>query len=491
MQNKNHKKKNIVVLFGKILYLILVALISILLFKIIKLDVLPTIYLILIVVVLLIVLFGIGFILFKKKLNVIFKIINSFIVLILMIITLFALSYLTKTVDFLNSIKNKLYQTEEYYVLVPKDSKYDSLEDFEDKTIGTYKDEINGNYNNSLVDLLNGMNILFNEYDNYMDAANALMDGTEEAIFISAAYKSIVEDEIENFYDNTKIIYKVQVKIKSASIEKEVNVSKEPFTIFISGIDSYGDISTQARSDVNMLVTINPETYDVLLTSIPRDYYVQLHNTTGYKDKLTHAGIYDDGISKTVQTVEDLLDVDINYYVRVNFTTVVKLVNAIGGVDINSPAAFTSYAFKTCTFVKGMNYNVNGKCTLGFVRERKSFTEGDRQRVKNQQEVIKSIISKAMNSKTIVSKYTKILESFGGSIETNMSTDKIYELVKLQLGDMPSWNIVSQSLDGYDSMEYTYSMGSSQKLSVMIPDEKTITTAKAAIKKILNKVEAN
>lgn len=485
MTNHKPKKMSTTILIGKISYILLIILTSLLLFKIIKMDVLPVKYLILIIVFLFLILFIIGFLLFKKGVKFFVKIFNVFLTFILITIVLISMNYLNKTVDFLNTIKNKLYQTEEYYLVTLKDSKYTSLKDLNEKTIGIYKDEINNNYNNLIIDMLNGMTVYLDEYDSYMDAANVLLEGKEEVILISASYKSLVEDSIEDFYDKTKIIHKYSIKIKSASIEKEVNVSKEPFSIFISGIDSYGDITTVARSDVNIVATVNPSTYDVLITSIPRDYYVQLYNTTGYKDKLTHSGMY--GINTTVKTVEDLLDIDINYYVRLNFSTVVKLVNAIDGIDVDSPTNFTAKANKNCTYIKGNNH-LNGKCSLAFVRERYAFNEGDRQRIKNQQEVIKAVIKKAMSSKTIVSKYSKILKSFGGSFETNMSTDKIYDLVKLQLGDMPKWNIETQSLEGYDAYEYTYTPLGNIKPYVMIPEEKSVIDAKANIKKILDRV---
>ena len=169
-------------------------------------------------------------------------------------------------------------------------------------------------------------------------------------------------------------------------------ISKGKFSIYISGIDTSGNISNVSRSDSNTVVTVNTETHQVLLTSIPRDYYVTLHSKNA-KDKLTHSGIY--GIAETVNTVEDLLDTDINYYVRVNFTTVIKLVDTLGGIDVNSDYAFTSGEFN---FVKGMNH-MNGKQALAFSRERHAFKDGDNQRIKNQQKVIEAIINKVLNSK--------------------------------------------------------------------------------------------
>ena len=171
----------------------------------------------------------------------------------------------------------------------------------------------------------------------------------------------------------------MSIKTKSKSIAKKVKVTKESFNIFISGIDTYGKISSVSRSDVNMVVTVNPKTKQILMTSIPRDYYVTLHGVKGYKDKLTHASLL--GIENSVMTVEDLLDIDINYYIKVNFSSVINVVDSLGGVDVYSEYDFTS--IDGYHYSKGYN-KVNGEEALSFVRERKAFASGDNQRIKKQ-----------------------------------------------------------------------------------------------------------
>jgi len=484
---KKKSGKNYIVIFGKIFFLIFLSLIITLMAKVIQMDVLPMKYLVLVMIVFAVVLLIIGFLIFKKGIKFFIKLFAIFLEIVGTVVLCLGLAYLGKTVNFLNNIKNKLYQTEEYFLVTLNESTLGSLEDIKGKEIGVYVDEINGNYNNSIIDLLNNQSVLLHEYEDYVKAAEGLLNKEVEVIFISGPYKTIVEEELEGFVDNVKVIHEIEVKIKAAEIAKEVDVSKESFNVFISGIDTYGDIETVSRSDVNMVVTVNPDTNEVLMTSIPRDYYVQLNGTSGYKDKLTHAGMY--GIEKSVKTVEDLLGIEINYYVRVNFTTLRKLVDAIGGIEVESEYAFTPSAGKSCKIKKGVN-KLNGYCALAFARERKSFNEGDNQRIKNQQLVLKAIAEKALTSKTIVSKYSKILESFGGSFETNMSQDKIYDLIKMQLATMPSWKIEGQSLKGYDSYEPTYSLGS-MEVYVMIPDEKTLKEAKEAIKKTYNAISVD
>ena len=234
-----------------------------------------------------------------------------------------------------------------------------------------------------------------------------------------------------------------------------------------------------------MIMTVNPNTGKMLLTSIPRDYYVQLHGTTGRKDKLTHSGTY--GINMTTQTVEDLLGIDINYYIRVNFTTLIKLVDKLGGIDVYSDKGFTPWT-NTAIYIPKGNVHMNGEMALAFARERHAYTEGDRHRVQNQQDVLEAVFKKLTKTSTLVSSYTGILDTLDGSFETNMSKDTITSLAKFQINKMPSWNIEKISVNGSDSSNYTYSYPG-QKLYVMEPDMQTVTEASNKIKDVLGKKE--
>ena len=286
-------------------------------------------------------------------------------------------------------------------------------------------------------------------------------------MFISSVYKNTLDEEKATFKESTKVLYTISIKTKAEDISKAVKVTEQPFNIFVSGIDTTGKISNVSRSDVNMIVSVNPNTNKILLTSIPRDYYVQLHGTTGLKDKLTHAGIY--GVNKSITTLEDLFKIDINYYVRVNFTTLTKLVDNIGGIDVYSDV-----------YVRKGNNHFNGRQALAFSRERYAYQEGDRHRVKNQQDVFTAIFKKISSSQTLISKYDSILGTLDQSFQTNMSQRDIKKLVKRQLDKMPSWTIENQSVNGTDSSAETYSYAG-QKLYVMIPDIKTVETASARI----------
>ena len=305
-----------------------------------------------------------------------------------------------------------------------------------------------------------------------------MLDSKVDAILVEDSIKSILDEEKDDFLDSVKVIYSFKIKVKSESTVKDVKVTKESFAVYISGIDTYGEISSVARSDVNILAVVNPTTKQILLVSIPRDYYVQLHGTTGVKDKLTHAGIY--GIDMSIKTIEDLLNVKINYYFKVNFTSTIDIVNALDGVEVYSEYTFVSYS--GFNFKKGYNY-VNGEQALDFARTRKAFATGDRQRGKNQQALIDAMIKKA-TSKSIITKYNSLLSAIDGKYQTNMGSKKITSLIKMQLNDMTSWNVTSYSLTGHDSNNYTYTYN--QKLYVMEPDSDSINEAMDLIEKTLN-----
>ena len=211
------------------------------------------------------------------------------------------------------------------------------------------------------------------------------------------------------------------------------------------------------------------------MVHIPRDYFVQLHGTTGQFDKLTHAGYY--GVEESVRTIEELMDIDINYYVKVNFTTVEKVVNAIGGVNINNERAFRSDRFY---YKKGV-IHLNGKEALQYSRERKSFSDGDVTRVQHQQKVLDAIIKKVTSSKIILLKYTELLEAISDNFATNMDRASISRLVKMQLSDMKSWEITSQHLNGKPDATYGCYSIPKYYLYIMRQDKNSIKKNKDAI----------
>lgn len=480
MARKSIKKKRILCQkIGKVFSLLLGGVSLIFFGMLFKMSVLPTKYMsILLMIYIPICLILILFMLLKNlklRIKIPCEVISFFLTLLLS----FGIFYMYKTMNFMGNIKTKKYQVENYYVVVLKNSDYEKVKDLNHKKIGIYNSSLESQ-EEALTLFEEKVEFQEKDYKDIMTMKDALLEKNIDAMYLNGSYLSIIQDEDHTFEDKIKIIDTIEIKIENETIKKDIDVTKEPFNIYISGIDIFGNISSVSRSDVNIVITVNPTTHKILLTSIPRDYYVQLHGTTGYKDKLTHAGIY--GVDMSISTIEDLLDIDINYYARVNFTTLIKLVDAIGGIDVYSDYTFTSL-HGNFDFQKGMNH-MNGEQALGFTRERYAFLDGDRQRGKNQQAMITAIIKKALSSKTLITKYTGILNSLQYSFQTNIGSNKIYDLVNMQLDKMPSWEIESISLDGTGSSEYTYSYHS-QKLYVMEPDIETINAAKTKINSIM------
>ena len=300
-----------------------------------------------------------------------------------------------------------------------------------------------------------------------------------DAIILEDAQLEILNEANEDLYNIIRKLDVIEIEIKNKDIGESVDVVKSSFNVYISGIDTYGSINKVSRSDVNILMSVNPNTKEILLTNIPRNYYVKLH-TFGEFDKLTHAGIY--GVDESVKTIEDLLDTKINYYIKVNFTSLEDIVDALDGITVNSNYAFVSQ--DGYSYVKGENV-LDGEKALSFARERKSFKEGDRVRGENQQLVLTALINKAMSPK-IITNYVDILKALKGKFVTNFSDEEITKLIKMQLDDGSMWNIKSISVNGNDAMDYVYSYKKT-KLYVMKPDEKTVNNAKDSIKNILDK----
>ncbi len=482
MSKKSKKNKKTVNILSSIIGIIFDISLIIFSYLIIKLDVLPTKYFSGLFGVLLVITVIFNLILFVPKIKSKLKIGTDIFSVLFSIVFCIGINYLYNTNDFFNKITDSKYQVENYYVVVLDNGTYNNIKDLKNDNMGIFVSNTDS-YKEAREKLLDKVKTKNKDYDDANSLAKDLLKENVDAMFISETYKVALDEEIDDFKSSTKILDTISIKTKNKDIVKDVKVTKEPFNIFVSGIDTYGKISNVSRSDVNMIVTVNPNTHEILLTSIPRDYYVQLNGTTGLKDKLTHAGIY--GVDKSVKTLEDLFGIEINYYVRVNFTTLIDVVDVIGGIDVYSDATFVPWTDRTIKINKGM-IHMNGKTALAFSRERHAYREGDRHRVKNQQDVITAIMNKILSSKTIISKYNSLLNTLDGSFQTNMDTKDLTSLIKKQLNDMPKWTITSQSVNGSDSSNYTYSYPK-QKLYVMIPDMSTVNEATTKINEVLNK----
>lgn len=272
--------------------------------------------------------------------------------------------------------------------------------------------------------------------------------------------------------------------LSDTSVKNEsavADVTKQPFNFIITGIDVDGTIDTEGRSDVNMVVTVNPKTQQILMTSIPRDYEIYMSDFDNAMDKLTHTGFY--GVQTTIGAEEQLFETEVNYYVKVNFTTVERFIDAVGGVDVESEYEFNPVKMKKWTVKKGMNH-MNGKQALAFARERKAFIDGDHQRIKNQQLVFEALIKKATSSRTMILSYNKVLTSLRDYFEMSFSSREIRRLVKFQLAKDPDWKIFKNTVVGGDGSMPTYSTGGAYAY-VMTQDPESIDNAKTLINAVL------
>lgn len=325
------------------------------------------------------------------------------------------------------------------------------------------------------------------------EAVNSLYNEDVDAIIINETYRTNIK-EIESFSDfdeNTKVIYQTVYYTEAKNDALAVSdITNEPFSILISGNDTYGDVGELSRSDVNMVVTINPLTSTVLLTSIPRDTYMPTYCDAtetcviGAMDKITHTGIY--GINTTQRTVENFLDMEINYTFRANFSSVIDIVDALGGVDIyveEGMAVSTFYADHTLEGVtEGWNH-LDGKRALAYARERHAYLDGDNQRVRNQQQVLMAIFEKA-TSTDIITKYASLLDALSKAFETNLTTNEITDLIKFQIQAMPEWKFESYQITGYGDMLNCAALGS--EASVTVPYDESIRIAQEKIRAVLD-----
>lgn len=467
------KKKKNLNLLSKV-FLIILNVIGILdLILIIKLNVLPWKYLIPVIIIFAMVLIFLSVLLTrrKKKKGTIYGV--SSLVIILFV---FICYYLLGTLGFLSNFGGNTYKEETYSVVVLKESNYETIKDLDNEDFGVIENSEEGQ-EKALKKIEKKINLNKIEYSDSGTLAHALLDKEVEAILISNAVLEMVYENILDFGDLTKVLHEESIKIEVENKANKIDVTEDFFNIYISGIDTYGSVNKTSRSDVNLIVSVNPKTNEVLITSIPRDYYVSLAGKTGLKDKLTHAGIY--GVETSMETIANLLDTKIDYYVKVNFSSLINVVDTLGGIKVNSKYSFTSkdgYGYK-----KGIN-NLNGKEALSFVRERKAFGNmgGDRVRGENQQLVLKALIEKALTP-SILMKYNSLLKSVDNSFITNIPEEYVTTLINKQLSSNVSWKIDTQNLDGGNGYEYTYSY-QTQKLYVMIPDETSLTSAREKIK---------
>ena len=388
--------------------------------------------------------------------------------------------YCVNTYSAIDEMAGQQVKVDEISCIVLKDDPAQSIYDTKDYTFGILAANDRENTNKALAEVQAaiGKEPATIEYQDNDTLIDALYAKDVKVIVINEANRSPIEEYYKTFSDDTRVLNTHKVETVIQEDEKLDDITKTPFNVYLGGIDVYGSIKATSRSDVNFIVTVNPNTKQILLTSTPRDYYVPLTVSNGIPDKLTHAGIH--GVDCSIGTLENLYGIDIDYYVRVNFTSVRKIVDLLGGVKVYSDYDFTSDWGPS--FKKGYN-QVNGKQALAFCRERHHFANGDYQRGRDHQHMIEAILNKAM-SPDILPNYADLLKTASKNFQTNMSTKEITALAKMQLNDMSQWTIKYANAAGQGASKTTYSY-QSRKLYVCVPDYNSVAKITKRINKVL------
>ena len=382
-------------------------------------------------------------------------------------------------------ITNRMNQTAafsevEMSIVVPKDS---DIKDVNQLTTVQAPTKVDKNNVDTLMSALKKdkkVDVKVDDVASYQEAYDNLKSGKSKAMVLSGSYASLLESVDSNYASNLKTIYTYKIKKKNNNSAKQVD--SKVFNIYISGIDTYGSISTVSRSDVNIIMTVNMNTHKILLTTTPRDAYVKIPGGGADQyDKLTHAGIY--GVETSEKTLENLYGIKIDYYARINFTSFLKLIDQLGGVTVHNDQAFTSLHGKF-DFPVG-DIQMNSEQALGFVRERYSLNGGDNDRGKNQEKVISAIVNK-LASLNSVSNFTSIVNNLQDSVQTNMSLDTINALANTQLDSGSKFTVASQAVTGTGSTGQltSYAMPNSS-LYMMKLDDSSVESASQAIKNLM------
>lgn len=481
-------------IFAIVLSIVLVATAGIMVYEILKLEILPSN--ILMPVILVIILFSLILLLLINFCahGLATKIIFSFLVILISVAYGLGDYYLYSTASTLNTVTEQAAKSKNIVsLIVMAESTKEDVQDINGSKIGVLTNINKEGTKKSLNDI-SKQNIGYSteKFDNVPAMLQALYEGQVDAIILNEAYRSNVSEieNYENFNNETKVIHQTVYYTKEANNSLAVSdITSKPFTILITGNDSFGALDEVSRSDVNMIVTINPLTSTILMTSIPRDAFVtevcdDYACNYGVEDKLTHTGIY--GADTTKDTLENLLDIDINYIFRVNFSSMIDIVDALGGIDIDVAEGMAVSRFYSDSTLEGVHEgqnHLNGKRALAYSRERKAYLDGDVQRARNQQQVLQAMFKKA-SSPEIITKYSNILKAVGKAFDTNMTTKEITSFIKYQLQASPSWKFEQYVLKGENTLKVSPELG--MEVSAVELYAYSIQTASEKIQAVLD-----
>lgn len=403
--------------------------------------------------------------------------------LIMLLLSIVASSLALVGVHQFVSLANHLNATSNYSsysisVAVLEDSEIGNVSQLSSVTAPTKTDS--ENIKKLLDDIKTSQNkdLKVEDSSSYLAAYKSLLAGETKAIILNSVFENLIEQE---YPDHAKKIKKIYTKELTKTVEAPKSSQNKAFNIYISGIDTYGPISSVSRSDVNIIMTVNQETKKILLTTTPRDAYVPIADGgNNQNDKLTHAGIY--GVDASIHTLENLYGIDLNYYARLNFTSFLKLIDLLGGVDVYNDQEFTSLHGKY-HFPVG-NVHLDSEQALGFVRERYSLSNGDGDRGRNQQKVISAIIQK-LTSTEALKNFDGIMQSLQDSVQTNMPPETMVSLVNAQLASGGKYTVITRDLKGTGRMDLpSYAMPDSS-LYMLEVDPNSLETLKTEIKDIM------
>lgn len=494
MAREEKRKPIILTIFFIILSLIMVVFAFGIIYQIIKLQVLPD--KLVVPIILIIVLFTAIMLVLLNFFTrgIATRIIYTFLIIAVSVVYGFGNFYLYSTSKTLTKVTTQTGIVKNTVsVIALSSSSMSDVSDLNNAKVGSLKTIGKDGTQKSLKDIKkNNVSVKNRKYDNVPGLIKALYDRDVDAVILNEAYRSnVLELEGYNaFNDETKVIHQTVFYTNDTNDALAVSdITTTPFNILISGNDSFGKLDEVSRSDVDMVVTVNPVTSTVLMTSIPRDSYVQEYCDDyacnyGANDKLTHTGIY--GVDTTRDTIEQLLDIDINYTYRVNFTSMIDIVDALGGVDIDVAEGMAVSKFYSDSTLEGVHEgtnHLNGKRALAYSRERKAYLDGDSQRARNQQQVLQAMVKKA-TSPELLKNYSSILNAISGAFDTNMTSDEITSFIKYQIQAMPGWKFEQYVLKGYSDMQVSAELGSA--VSVIMLYQDSIRVASEKIQAVLD-----
>ena len=474
---------------GIVLSILLVVASFYLLYQLIKINVLPTklLFLITIIFVLLDAIFALLLCYYTRA--VVSKIICVVITLVLIFGSCMGGYYISKTGSLLTNITNVTKHAKNTVsVVVKQSSDIKNKSQLNGLSVGMLRTIGTQGSSKALKELSkDGIVMNQSEYDSLSAMLEAFYNGEVDSIIINESSRSQILDmeSYADFDNNTRVVYQTSYKVENTDKANAVSdITSKPFNVLISGSDTRGGFDENGRSDVIMVATVNPKTSTILLTSVPRDFYVTTACDAadgcmqGALDKITHTGIH--GTNTTKRTVEQLLGIEINYTFKVGFDTVTDLVDALGGVDVYVEPG---YAVTTSTFSvhEGTNH-LDGEHALAYARERYSYTEGDRQRTKNQQLVLMGIVNEATKP-SVITKYASIMDAMANTFSTTMSNEEISDLIKYQINNNPKWKMEQYMVDGTGDTLMCAELGDAA--SVMVPDQSTVKMAKDKINAVL------